>query len=97
VQYLRFTSVVFGEVYVLEARARYQAKLVSEVLKRKQLKRETAQHAKVVREKHKDFASLRRKLPSSITAKEDEELFYDKERVVKKAKQTEKSYVLCFS
>jgi hypothetical protein len=27
----------------------------------------------------------------------DEELFCDKERVVKKAKQTEQPYVLCFS
>ncbi len=73
------------------------AELVSAVLKREQLKRETAQHAKAVREKREDFSSLKRKFPSLLNAKEDEVLFYDKERVVKKAKQTEKPYVLCLS
>jgi hypothetical protein len=52
---------------------------------------------KTVREKRKDFASLKHELPSLLNAKEDEELFYDKERVVKKAKQTEQPYVLCLS
>jgi hypothetical protein len=67
---------------------------VSAVLKREQLKRETAQHAKAVREMRKDFASLKREFPSLLNAKEDEELFYDKERVIKKVKQTEQPYVL---
>jgi len=44
------------------------AEFVSEVLKRKRLKRETAQHAKAVREKRKDFASLRCKFPSLLNA-----------------------------
>jgi len=71
------------------------AELVSAVLK--QLKWEIARHAKAVWEKRDDFASLKRKFPSLLNTKEDEELFYDKERVVKKAKQTEKLYVLCLS
>jgi enhancer of polycomb-like protein len=71
------------------------AELVSTVLK--QLKWETVQHAKAVWEKRDNFASLKRKFPSLLNTKEDEELFYDKERVVKKAKQTEKLYVLCLS
>ena len=71
------------------------AELVSAVLK--QLKWETVWHAKAVWEKRDDFASLKRKFPSLLNTKEDEELFYDKERVVKKAKQTEKLYALCLS
>ena len=71
------------------------AELVSAVLK--QLKWETVRHAKAVWEKRDDFASLKRKFPSLLNTKEDEELFYDKERVVKKAKQTEKLYALCLS
>ncbi|KAF8495934.1 enhancer of polycomb-like-domain-containing protein [Russula emetica] len=62
------------------------AELVSGVLKREQLKREASQQAKAVWEKREDFASLKRKFPSLLNAKEDEELFYDKERVVKKAR-----------
>jgi hypothetical protein len=71
------------------------AKLVSAVLK--QLKWETVRHAKAVQEKHDNFASLKCKFPSLLNTKEDEELFYNKERVVKKAKQTEKLYTLCLS
>jgi hypothetical protein len=55
------------------------AELVSTVLK--QLKWETVQHAKAVQEKRDDFASLKHKFPSLLNIKEDEELFYDKERV----------------
>jgi enhancer of polycomb-like protein len=62
------------------------AELVSGVLKREQLKREASHQAKAVWEKREDFANLKRKFPSLLNAKEDEELFYDKERVVKKAK-----------
>jgi enhancer of polycomb-like protein len=65
------------------------AELVSGVLKREQLKREASQQAKAVWEKREDFANLKRKFPSLLNAKEDEELFYDKERVVKKAKPAE--------
>jgi hypothetical protein len=57
------------------------AKLVSVVLK--QLKWETVRHAKAVREKHDDFASLKCKFPSLLNTKEDEELFYDKESISK--------------
>ena len=71
------------------------AELVSAVLK--QLKWETAWHAKAVWEKHNNFTSLKRKFPLLLNTKEDEELFYNKERVVKKAKQTKKLYVLCLS
>jgi enhancer of polycomb-like protein len=69
------------------------AELVSGVLKREQLKREASQQAKAVWEKREDFANLKRKFPSLLNAKEDEELFYDKERVVKKARPTEQMYV----
>ncbi|KAI0300651.1 enhancer of polycomb-like-domain-containing protein [Multifurca ochricompacta] len=70
------------------------AELVSGVLKREQLKREAAQQAKAVWEKREDLANLKRKFPSLLNAKEDEELFYDKERVVKKAKPTESGRVV---
>ena len=62
------------------------AELVNGVLRREQLKCEASQQAKAVWEKRKDFASLKRKFLSLLNAKEDEELFYDKERVVKKVK-----------
>ena len=68
------------------------AELISGMLKREQLKREVSQQAKAVWEKREDFASLKRKFPSFLNAKEDEELFYDKERVVKKAKPAEQMY-----
>ncbi len=66
--------------------------LVSGILRREQLKREASQQAKAVWEKREDFANLKRKFPSLLNAKEDEELFYDKERVVKKPKPTEQMY-----
>ena len=59
------------------------ADLVTAILKREQLKREASQQAKAVWEKREDFANLKRKFPSLLNAKEDEELFYDKVRVVK--------------
>jgi len=68
------------------------AELVSGVLKREQLKREVSQQAKMVWEKREDFANLKRKFPSLLNAKEDEELFYDKERVIKKIKPVEQGY-----
>jgi enhancer of polycomb-like protein len=68
------------------------AELVNGVLKREQLKREVSQQAKAVWEKREDFANLKRKFPSLLNAKEDEELFYDKERVVKKVKPAEQGY-----
>ncbi|KAI0262080.1 enhancer of polycomb-like-domain-containing protein [Gloeopeniophorella convolvens] len=67
------------------------AELASGVLKREQLKREAAQQAKAVWEKREDLVGLKRKFPSLLNAKEDEELFYDKERVVKKAKPAEQA------
>ena len=68
------------------------ADLVSGVLKREQIKREASQQAKAVWEKREDFANLKRKFPSLLNAKEDEELFFDKERVIKKVKPTEQVY-----
>ncbi|KAH9013112.1 hypothetical protein EDB85DRAFT_2158440 [Lactarius pseudohatsudake] len=59
------------------------AKLVTSVLKCEQLKREAAQQAK----RHG------RKFPFILNAKEDEELFYNKEIVVKKPKLTEPTYL----
>jgi hypothetical protein len=73
------------------------AELVNGVLKREQLKREASQQAKAVWEKREDFASLKRKFPSLLNPKEDEELLYDKERVVKKPKPTEPVYVYHYS
>ena len=73
------------------------ADLVASVLKREQLKHEAAQQAKVVWEKREDFASLKRKFPSLLNAKEDEELFHDKEKVFKKPKPpTEPTYVYAY-
>jgi enhancer of polycomb-like protein len=62
------------------------AELVSGVLNCEQLKRGASQQAKAVQEKREDFATLKPKFPSLLNAKEDEELFYGKERVVKKVK-----------
>ena len=56
---------------------------LSGVLKCEQL---VSQQAKVVWEKRKDFANLKCKSPSLLNAKKEKELFYDKERDVKKAK-----------
>jgi hypothetical protein len=71
------------------------AELVNSVLKREQLKREASQQAKAVWEKREDFASLKRKFPSLLNAKEDEELLYDKERV-KKVKPEQVYVSQCF-
>ena len=57
------------------------AELAAGVHKREQLKREAAQQAKAVWEKREDFAGLKRKFPSLLNAKEDEELFYDREKI----------------
>jgi enhancer of polycomb-like protein len=65
------------------------AELVSGILKREQLKREVAQQAQDVWEKRGDYAYLKRKFPSLLNPKEDDELLYDKERVVKKPKPAE--------
>ena len=69
--------------------------LVNAILKREQLKREASQQAKAVWEKREDFSSLKRKFPSLLNAKEDEELFYDKERI-KRVKPGEQSYAPFF-
>ena len=45
-----------------------------------------SQQAKAVWEKHEDLTNLKRKFPSLLNPKKDKELFYDKERDVKKAK-----------
>jgi hypothetical protein len=68
--------------------------LVSAILKREQLKREASQQAKAVWEKREDFANLKRKFPSLLNAKEEEDLFYDKERVIKKPRPADQSYAL---
>ena len=67
------------------------AELVGAVLKREQLKREMAQQAQDVWEKRGDYAYLKRKFPSLLSPKEDDELLFDKERV-KKVKPTEQGY-----
>jgi enhancer of polycomb-like protein len=62
--------------------------LVNCVLKREQLKCEASQQAKAVWEKREDFSNLKCKFPLLLNAREDEKLFYDKERVKKvKAEQ----------
>jgi hypothetical protein len=68
------------------------AELVASVLKREQLKREASQQAKAVWEKREDLASLKRKFPSLLNAKEDEELFYDKEKI-RRPNPVEPTYV----
>ncbi|TFY53253.1 hypothetical protein EVG20_g10201, partial [Dentipellis fragilis] len=59
--------------------------LVNLVKARETLKREVAQQGRNVWDKREELANLKRKFPS-LGAKEDEELFYDKERVAKKPK-----------
>ena len=71
------------------------AELVNSVLKHEQLMREASQQAKAVWEKPEDFANLKCKFPSLLNAKEDEELFYDKERV-KKVKPEQVYVWQCF-
>ena len=55
------------------------AELVSGILKHGQLKHEVLQHAKAMWEKCEYFANLKHKFLSLLNAKEDKELFYDKE------------------
>ncbi|KAH9172971.1 hypothetical protein EDB89DRAFT_2162504 [Lactarius sanguifluus] len=57
---------------------------LTSVLKREQLMRERGSKQK----------RLKRKFPSLLNAKEDEELFYDKEKVVKKPKLTEPTRIV---
>ncbi|KAH9161676.1 hypothetical protein EDB89DRAFT_2156514 [Lactarius sanguifluus] len=57
---------------------------LTSVLKREQLTRERGSKQK----------RLKRKFPSLLNAKEDEELFYDKEKVVKKPKLTEPTRIV---
>ncbi|GJE91699.1 enhancer of polycomb-like domain-containing protein [Phanerochaete sordida] len=59
--------------------------LATSVLQRESLKRETAKHGSSVWESRFTLIDLKRKFPT-LGAKEDEELFYDRERVPKKIK-----------
>jgi enhancer of polycomb-like protein len=59
---------------------------------REQLERKAAQQANAVWEKREDLASLKRKFPSLLNAKEDEELIYDKEKV-RRPNPVEPTYV----
>jgi enhancer of polycomb-like protein len=67
------------------------AELVNCVFKREQLKREVAQQGQDVWEKRGDYAFLKRKFPSLLNPKEDDELLFDKERV-KKPRPAEQGY-----
>lgn len=67
------------------------AELVSAVLKREQLKREMAQQAQDLWDKRSDYAYLKRKFPSLLNPKEDDELLFDKEKV-KRPRPTEQGY-----
>jgi len=51
------------------------------------------QQAKVEWEKREDFASLKCKFPLLLNPKEDGEWFYYKEKVIKKLKPAEPTYV----
>ena len=75
----------------LEQELATTADLVGGVLEHEQLKPEASQQAKAAWEKCEDVANLKRKFPPLLSAKEDDESFYDKQRVVKKAKPTEQA------
>src|ERR1019366_9146919 len=74
----------------LEQELATTADLVGGVLEHEQLKPEASQQANAAWEKREDVANLKRKFPPLLSAKEDDELFYDKQRV-KKAKPTEQT------
>lgn len=65
--------------------------LANSVLRREVLKRDAVAHGSAVWDKRCNFVDLKRRFPG-LGTKEDEELFHDKERVVKKPK-TEIAYV----
>ena len=64
--------------------------LANNVVNREVLKKEAALQSRAVWEKRESLVNLKRKFPS-LGIKEDEELFYDKERVPKKPKVAEAS------
>jgi enhancer of polycomb-like protein len=68
------------------------AELVDCVFKCKQLKREVAQQGQDVWEKRGDYTFLKQKFSSLLNPKEDDELLFDKERVVKKPRPAEQWY-----
>lgn len=67
--------------------------LATSVLQREGLKREAANHGSGVWESRFLLIDLKRKFPT-LGAKEDEELFYDRERVPKKIKPEMHGYVI---
>ena len=67
--------------------------LAANVNQRETLKRDLMIHSASVWESRLALVDLKRKFPA-LGSKDDEELFYDKERVPKKPK-TDPAYVLC--
>ena len=59
--------------------------LANSVLQRETIKRDAAAHAHAVWDKRFAFAELKRKFPT-LSSKDEEELLYDRERVVKRPK-----------
>ncbi|KZT10653.1 uncharacterized protein LAESUDRAFT_343366 [Laetiporus sulphureus 93-53] len=59
--------------------------LANSVLQRETIKRDAAAHAHAVWDKRFAFAEMKRKFPT-LSSKDEEELLYDRERVVKKPK-----------
>jgi len=72
--------------------------MANSVLLREKLKREASQQARAVWERREDLVNMKRRF-LSLGSKEDEELFYDKERVPKKPKVVEAptTYVYYYS
>lgn len=67
-------------------------KLSNFLMRREKAKRESAHHAHTVWDKRFTLAEFKRKYPS-LCSKEDDDLFYDKERVPKKPRLESTAYV----
>lgn len=72
----------------LQAEMSVALELAQSLLRREGIKRESAELAEHVWQKRAAFVDLKRKF-SQFSAKEDEDLLVDKERVIKKVKQPE--------
>jgi hypothetical protein len=73
---------------VSEPRARYRSRTCERCPQVRTVEVRGVTQAKVVWVKCEDFASLKRKFPSLLDPKEDEELLYDKEWVLVSGQET---------
>ena len=77
----------------LQGELKTTADLVNWIVQRELFKKEVTAHSQVVWDKRFGLIDLKRKFPA-LGSKEDDELFFDKERVSKKVKTESSTYVI---